>query len=110
MLFVAAVAGGVWLAAPWLLALIQVPLEVPMPVWEGWPIPTLLVTGGVGGGILLHLVSKLLVEGGARARARTARRRLTESVAQVTEAEVVGPVRAELTRLADARAAVERAR
>ena len=110
LLFVSAVAGGLWLAAPWALAMAQVPLDVPMPAWEGWPIPTLLLTGGVGGGVLLHLVSRLLVEGGAQARARTARRMLTESVAGVTEAEVVGPVRAELARLSDARGAVERAR
>jgi len=110
LLLAALVVGGVWLTLPWLAWAFQVPIEVASPTWQGWPLPPLLVAAGVGGGVLLGLLSRLFVEAGARVKARSARRALTDAVAEVAAAEVVEPVGAELERLASARAAVRRAR
>lgn len=110
VLVAALVTGGGWLAAPALLGWLQVPVTVPEVTWNGWPVPTLLVLGGVAGGIAVALLSRVFVELDARVTARTARRRLTGAIGEVTASEIVGPVRAELDRLASARAAVRRAR
>jgi hypothetical protein len=99
-----------WLLAPLVLAVLQAPVEVPMLVWQGWPLPTLLVLGGVGIGVVFGLLSRVFVEAGARVKQRQAAQALTASVASVVDMEVIDPIRAELTRLAEARAAVERAR
>lgn len=110
LLFAALVVGGVWLLLPWLFLVFQVPIVLPEVVWNGWPVQTLLFGGGVIGGIVLALLSRIFVELGARVKARTARRLLTDAIGEVTASDVVGPVRAELERLASARAAVRRAR
>ncbi|WP_232547526.1 GTPase [Propioniciclava soli] len=110
VLFAALVVGGVWLLLPWLFLWFQVPLVLPEVTWQGWPVPTLLFGGGIVGGIVLALLSRVFVEVGARVKARTARRLLTDAIGEVTATEVVAPVRAELERLASARAAVRRAR
>ncbi|HRL50041.1 MAG TPA: 50S ribosome-binding GTPase [Propioniciclava sp.] len=107
---VAVLVGGGWLLAPLVLAVLQAPVEVPMLVWQGWPLPTLLVLGGVGIGVVFGLLSRVFVEAGARVKQRQAAQALTASVASVVDTEVIDPIRAELTRLAEARAAVERAR
>ncbi|MFZ2479041.1 MAG: ABC transporter, partial [Propioniciclava sp.] len=107
---VAVLVGGGWLLAPLVLAVLQAPVEVPMLVWQGWPLPTLLVLGGVGIGVVFGLLSRVFVEAGARVKQRQAAQALTASVASVVDMEVIDPIRAELTRLAEARAAVERAR
>ncbi|WP_246227212.1 ABC transporter [Propioniciclava coleopterorum] len=106
---VAMVVGGVWLLLPLILGLLQVPMEVPQVTWQGWPVPTLLLLGGAGLGIVLGLLSRVFVEAGARVKQRQARQALTASVGTVVDAEVLAPVRAELERLAEARTAVQRA-
>ena len=110
VLFAAFVVGGVWLALPWILMMLQMPLALPQVTWQGWPLQTLLFVGGLAGGVVLALLSRVFVELGARVKARTARRLLTDAIGEVTASEVVEPVRAELDRLASARAAVKRAR
>ncbi|MFV0407285.1 MAG: GTPase family protein [Propioniciclava sp.] len=109
VLVLATVVGGIWLAIPLVAGLVQAPLVLPEITWLGWPIQTLLFLGGVGGGVLLAFLSRLFVGAGARVRARTARRALTEAVGEVTATELVEPIRAELDRLSTARDAVSRA-
>ncbi len=110
LLFLALIAGLVWLALPIVFALAQVPIDLPTVTWQGWPVQTLLAAGGVVGGVVLGLLSRLFVEAGARVKARQARRALTDAVGAVTAVEVVEPIREELERLAAARAAVAKAR
>ncbi len=105
VLFVAMIVGLVWLALPWVLLWLQVPLDLPSVQVQGWPLQTLLVAGGVVGGIVLALLSRVLVEIGAQGKARRARGILGEAIAGVTASEVVAPVQAELDRLAAAREA-----
>lgn len=110
LLFLALVVGAVWLALPLVLGLAQVPIDLPVVTWQGWPVQTLLVAGGVVGGIVLALLSRVFVEAGARVKARRARKVLTDAVGAVTATEVVEPIQAELDRLVAAREAVARAR
>lgn len=110
LLFVAGVVGGGWLLLPLVLALVQVPVVLPEVTYQGWPVQTLLLVGGLVGGVLLALLSRLFVEAGARVKARQARRALTDAVGAVTATEVVEPVRAELERLRAAREAIARVR
>ncbi len=109
LLLLAAVAGGIWLAVLAVLGYLQVPAPS-TPRYGGFPLPTLMLVGGVVLGILLALVCRVLVGIGARARARRARRRLRAAMAQLTDELVVGPVRAELAAYARALAALDRAR
>lgn len=109
LLVAAAVVGAVWLALPLLWAYLQVPDPLPVIVWNGWPLQTLLLVGGLAGGVVLALVSRILVEVGAQTKASRARRILIDAVSEVVGREVVAPVRAELDRLVAARAAVARA-
>ena len=110
LLFAAMVTGGVWLLLPLVLALLQVPLDLPTVDVQGWPLQTVLLVGGAAAGIVLSLVSRLFVEVGARTKSSRARRALVDRVAEVTATEVVAPVQKELDRLAGAREAVARAR
>ncbi len=110
LLFVAMVVGGLWLLAPLVLGLLQVPIDLPTVLVQGWPLQTVLLLGGALAGVLLSLVSRLFVEWGARARAARARHALVDQVGGVTASEVVAPVQKELDRLAGAREAVEKAR
>ena len=109
LLVVAAVAGAVWLGLPLLFAYLQIPDPLPIIVWSGWPLQTLLLVGGLAAGVVLALLSRVLVELGAQAKAARARGILTDAVGDVVAREVVAPVRAELDRLIAARAAVQRA-
>ena len=109
LLFAALVAGGLWILVPILLGVAQIPLDLPLLLWWGWPAQLVLVVGGVVGGVALGLLSRLFVDAGARVKARSAQRALMTAVAQVADEEVVEPVRAELERLAAARATIAKA-
>jgi GTP-binding protein EngB required for normal cell division len=92
LLALVALAGALWLLGLVGLGLLQPDDVVPLPRVEGIPLPTLLLVGGLLAGLLLALLSRPLVHAGARRRARQARRRLTERVAEVAEAEVSEPL------------------
>lgn len=114
VLFAAVVVGAVWLMLPWVFAMLSMPVKLPTVTlaWEpiaDWPVQTLLFGGGVLGGILLALMSRVGVAIGAALKARRASRVLTQAVADVVKAEVVEPAAAELRRLAMAREAVAKA-
>jgi hypothetical protein len=77
--------------------------QLPVVLWYGVPAGTWLLAGGVLGGVLLAVLGRALVEIGANAHARTARRSLDEAVSVVVGEEVFEPVQAELDRYARAR-------
>jgi energy-coupling factor transporter ATP-binding protein EcfA2 len=108
VLLVLAVVGGLWLAGLAVLAYLQ--LHRPMPPDAGpFPLPTVLLLGGLVAGIVLAALARPLAGIGARRRARLARRRLTAAVQDVADQELVGPVEALLERNAAFCAAVRRA-
>ena len=92
---VVAVGGLAWLGVLAVLGYFQFPVPV-TPRVEGWPLPTLMVLSGVLLGILLALTSKFLALAGAKGRAKQARRRLRDSVADVSKSLVEEPVLAEI--------------
>lgn len=102
-----ALAGLGWLGVLAVLGYLQFPVpEVPRV--EGWPLPTLMVTGGAVLGIALALAGRIFASIAARSRAGAARRRLQAAVATVAERLVVEPVQVELTRYAAFRDALRR--
>ncbi|MET3809177.1 GTPase [Arthrobacter sp. UYEF3] len=101
--------GGLgWLGVLAGLGYFQLPVpEVPRV--QGWPVPTVLVAGGVLLGIVLAFAAKFIAGAAARARASAARRRLNASVTAVAQDLVVGPVELEVSRLASFNAALKSA-
>jgi hypothetical protein len=95
LLMLTAIAGIVWLGVLATDSYLGV-TEPSTPDLAGFPVPTVMVIGGVVVGVLLALVCRLLVSATARSRARTADRRLRAAIAEVSDALVVTPVRAEL--------------
>jgi GTP-binding protein EngB required for normal cell division len=95
LLLVVALAGLGWsavlLSDPWLGV-----VRPDTPDVAGFPMPVLLLLGGVLLGLLLALLCRLLVSVTARSRARAADRRLRSAIASVAEELVLTPVRAEL--------------
>lgn len=92
-LILAALVGGVWsvaMAASGTLGSDEV------PEYAGITLPLLLLLGGVGLGILLALICRVLVGATARTRAALAGRRLREAVHEVSAELVVAPIEAEL--------------
>ncbi|GAA1118838.1 GTPase [Citricoccus alkalitolerans] len=94
---VAAVAGLAWLGVLALAGYFQFELP-PAPDVESFPIPTLLVFGGLAFGLLLALLMAPLVRLVARNRARRARRRLRAAVSGVARERIAEPVTAEIER------------
>jgi hypothetical protein len=62
----------------------------------GFPVPVILLVGGVVLGLLLAALCRLLVTSTARSRARAADSRLRRAISAVAEELVASPVRAEL--------------
>lgn len=95
LLIVVALAGLVWfggvLAARWITG-----RSVDLPQVAGFPLPLILLVGGVLLGILLALLCRLLVRATARSRARSADRRLREAISEVSGELVVGPIEQQL--------------
>jgi GTPase Era involved in 16S rRNA processing len=91
LLLLAAVGGAGWLAA--VFATRYLTFEMPeTPDVAGYPLPLLLLVGGVVLGIVFALFCRLLVRATARRRARTAERRLRSAISEVADELVVRPV------------------
>ncbi|MDT1991044.1 GTPase [Micrococcus luteus] len=103
-----AVVGAGWLGVLALAGYLQFPLP-PAPTVEGFPLPTLLLVGGLALGVLLALLAIPLTRWTAAARGRRARRRLEEATTDVGRRLVVDPVRAEVDRFHAFRDALARA-
>ena len=109
LLIAAVVVGLGWLSIDFALAYFQLPQLPRVQINDiPFPLPTLLVGGGLVLGLVLSVVSRLFVGLGARAKARRARSILHKRVAEVAEREVVKPARVELERLRDARRLVRK--
>ena len=95
LLLLTAVGGGLWLAGLAVMGYLQLPAPG-MPSWQGLPVPTLMLLGGVVVGVALALLSRVFVSVSARSKARTAERRLRSAIEDVTERLVVEPIEAEV--------------
>jgi GTP-binding protein EngB required for normal cell division len=95
LLIIAAVVGAGWLALLAFGSYARLP-EPPTPELGGFPVPTLLLLGGIALGVLLALVSRVLVSMTAKRRARAADKRLRDAISSVSEELVVQPVQTEL--------------
>ncbi len=95
ILVLAALAGGLWLAGLAVMGYLQMPAPT-TPRYRGFPLPTLMLLGGVVAGIALGLLCALVVRLSARAKARSAERRLRTAITEVTDRLVVDPVQAEI--------------
>ncbi|WP_104117977.1 dynamin family protein [Arthrobacter sp. B1805] len=105
IMFVAFAAGLAWLGVLAVLGFLQLP-TIDVPRIEGFPLPTLLILGGLSAGVLLSVLAALLARWGAARRAARVRRRLLASCAQVVHGVVVQPVGNEIERCNGFRAAV----
>lgn len=95
LLIIAAVVGAGWLAVLAFGSYARLP-EPPTPELANFPIPTLLLLGGIALGVLLALACRVLVSMTAKRRARSADKRLRDAISSVSEELVVQPVQAEL--------------
>ena len=90
LLLAVATAGGLWLGAVAAADALLLPLPDP-PVWGTVPWPTVILVGGVVGGLVLALVGSLLARVGARRRGAVAAHRLRVGVGEVADRYVVAP-------------------
>lgn len=104
----AALVGVGWYLAVWFLPTWGLPAPELTKV-EGWPVPGLLIVGGILLGILLGILSSAVAAGLAAARRARARRRLVASVRECVDAEIVKPITEERDRAEKYRQAVKRA-
>jgi GTPase Era involved in 16S rRNA processing len=95
VLVLTALVGGLWLLGLAVMGYLQVP-QPPTPEYRGFPLPTLLLLGGVLAGIVLGLLCKAVVRLAARRKARSADRRLRAAISDVTDRLVLEPVEAEI--------------
>jgi hypothetical protein len=80
-----------------------------VPRVQGWPVPTLMIAGGVVLGIFLAVTGKFIAAAAANARSGKARKRLRNAVADVAQELVVEPVEVEISRLKAFNAALKTA-
>jgi GTPase Era involved in 16S rRNA processing len=107
LLLLTAIGGLVWtgvLAAQGALS------DADTPQVGGVAVALVLLVGGVAGGLLLALLSRIFVASAARTRARRADERLRTAVNDVTHELVIEPVETELAAYAAVRSGLERAR
>jgi len=95
LLILGALAGAVWLGALAGASFLQLDLS-DAPEAGGFPVPTLMLVGGVAAGVLLAVAGRILVGLTARSRARSADRRLRKGLQDVCEELVLAPIEEEL--------------
>ncbi|MFC0221667.1 YfjP family GTPase [Nocardioides zeicaulis] len=108
LLILSAIVGAGWLGLLALNSYARLP-DIPTPEVGAFPLPTLLLVGGILLGLLLALVCRWLVAMTARKRARTADKRLRDAISEVSQEVVVAPVQAELASYAEVREALSAA-
>ena len=108
-LALAAVVGLLWLLVVGVVAWLQLP-ELPTPDVGPVALPTVLLLGGLIGGLLLAALSRWFAAVGARRRARAVEKRLRAAVAEVAQGSVIEPVEAVLQRHQVTREGIARAR
>ena len=108
LLLLAAIGGAAWLGA--VFATRYLTFEMPdTPDVAGYPLPLLVLVGGVVLGILFALFCRVLVRATARRRARAADRRLRARISEVADELVVKPVQDVLTGYDTARKGIDQA-
>jgi hypothetical protein len=95
LLLLAAVVGAVWLGALAVMSYLKLD-EPTTPDAAGFPVPTLLLVGGVVLGLVLAALCRVLVGRSARRRARRAEARLRRAVDDVADELVLAPLTAEI--------------
>ena len=103
----ASLAGALWLVGLAALGYLQLGDVVPTPDVGPLALPTLLLLGGVAGGLLLAALARAVNRVGARRRARSAERTLRLQVEAVAADFVIAPVERELDAYERVRAALE---
>lgn len=106
VLGVAAV-GLAWLVLGAVASFLQ--LDLTAPAWNGLPVPTLLLLGGLLAGLLIAGAAGVAAKVGAERAARRAQADLTAAVAVVADRAVIEPVAKVMVRLVETRDAAERA-
>lgn len=112
---IAAVLGGVWLLLPVLLPLWGMVAPVIPQVegtesWlDGWPIPLVMLIGGLLLGVVLGIVGAIISGAVGAARRSRARRRLRKQVSAVAREVVVLPIEGERERAREFAVAIARA-
>jgi hypothetical protein len=96
VLAVVAAVGALWLVGLAALGWLQLSDAVPTPDLEGFPVPTVLLLGGLLLGLVLGGLTRWANGIGARRRGRVAARRLRDRVSGVAEDGILAPVAAEL--------------
>jgi hypothetical protein len=95
-LAVVATVGALWLLALAALGYLQLQDAVPTPDLAGFPLPTVLLLGGLLLGLLLGGLTRWANGIGARRRGRRAAKALRANVEAVARDEILAPVRDEL--------------
>jgi putative protein kinase ArgK-like GTPase of G3E family len=95
-----AAAGALWLMALFVVSWLRLP-DPPMAEVEGVPLPTLLLLGGIGVGLLVAGLSRIPAAIGGKRRRRRAEAKLRASVTHVAEVYVLRPVEQEVARYHD---------
>ncbi|MGA8981001.1 MAG: ABC transporter, partial [Pedococcus sp.] len=108
LLALTAVLGAAWLVVLVVLGWLALP-DPSTPSLGPVPYPLLMFAGGILLGLALAAVARWLGRVGARRRGKVIRGRLTEAVAGVAAEQIVGPVRAVLTRHRTTREGLDRA-
>lgn len=108
VLAIVAVLGLLWLVVLAVLGWLQLP-EIETPTVGWFPVPMLMLVGGLVVGALLALLSRWFASVGARRRARAADKKLRAAIDEVAVTRIVGPVQEVLERRTAAVAALERA-
>lgn len=109
VLALAAGIGALWLLGLAALGYFRLDDVLAPPEVENFPLPTLLVVGGLLAGLLLALIARRANAVGGRRRARRAQRALHRAVAEVAEVRILEPLRAELAAREEICAALDEA-
>ena len=105
-----ALAGALWLVGLAALGYLQLQDAVPTPELEGFPVPTVLLAGGLVAGVLLAALTRWANGIAARRRGRRAAKALRASVETVARDGILAPVDDELAAHDRLCAALARAR
>ncbi len=108
LLITSALLGAAWLGVLAAMSYLRAP-EPDVPTVAGFPVPTVMLIGGVLVGVLLALICRGLVSWTARRRAAAADQRLRGAMRQVSAELVVGPVERELEAYSAVRAGLAQA-
>lgn len=100
-----AAVGLIWLIVLGVLAWLKVP-EPPTPDWQGWPLPTLFLLGGVVAGLIVAAVSRRMGSAAAALHRRKVLNALRDRTEVVAKERVVAPIDAEIARIRHVRALV----